>query len=123
MLWSLALSHLRGSRCAPVTVDGWFPLSEFPSSGSNCTMAGAVIGQVPDARSGGLPVAVYALKRRLGFGIMDLVLEHRDVDLDVVEEVVRGVIDLVRRAVGSGSGGGELHLEDTPYIRHLRGEE
>jgi AcrR family transcriptional regulator len=64
-----------------------------------------------------------ALKRRLGFGIMDLVLEHRDVDLDVVEEVVRGVIDLVRRAVGSGSGGGELHLEDTPYIRHLRGEE
>lgn len=66
-----------------------------------------------------------AMKRRLGFGVMELCTRPElgaNVDLEAVHEVVIGVVDLLRRAVGTGRPGGELHLDDTPFVRHLRGE-
>lgn len=65
-----------------------------------------------------------AMRLRLGFGPMDLATTPElEVDLDAVHDVVREVIHLMRLALGTGASGGELHLEATPFARHLRGEE
>ena len=65
-----------------------------------------------------------AVERRLGWNIMDLVSMHaNEVDMELLDRTVRDVVDLLRRALGTGKGGGELHLDDLPHVRHLRGEE